>query len=234
MATSQAAARQARNAVLTLPGSHMPQLIASVEGVEIKHVYLHKDRTTLGRRPGNDIVFNNPVVSGEHCVFDLQGLADVYVEDLASTNGTYINGKMIKLRQLLHDNDIIAIGNFRIQYLAASEDSGYHETAAMKLDAHAVPGGGGTLHASFKVLSGSSAGLEVPVVKAVTTFGKPDVSLVAVSHRRYGYYVAHMAGKVQPTLNGLSIGAEAVPLAHNDVLELAGTSMQFLLKDQGH
>ncbi|MGC1173310.1 FHA domain-containing protein [Polaromonas sp.] len=211
----------------------MPQLIASVEGVEIKHVYLHKDRTTLGRRPGNDIVFNNPVVSGEHCVFDLQGLADVYVEDLASTNGTYINGKMIKSRQLLHDNDIIAIGNFRIQYLAASEDSGYHETAAMKLDAHAVPGGGGALHASFKVLSGSSAGLEVPVVKAVTTFGKPDVSLVAVSHRRYGYYVARMGGDVPPTLNGLSIGAEAVPLAHNDVLELAGTSMQFLLRDQG-
>jgi hypothetical protein len=39
---------------------------------------------------------------------------------------------------------------------------------------------------------------------------------------------------VAPTLNGLSIGAEAVPLAHNDVLELAGTSMQFLLKDEGH
>jgi hypothetical protein len=209
----------------------MPQLIASVEGVQIKHVYLHKDRTTLGRRPNNDIVFNNLVVSGEHCVFDLQGLADVYIEDLASTNGTYINGKMIKSRQLLHDNDIIAIGNFRIQYLAASEDSGYHETAAMKLDAHAVPGGGGALHASFKVLSGSSAGLEVPVVKAVTTFGKPDACLVAVSHRRYGYYVAHMTGDVRPTLNGLTVGADAVPLAHNDVLELAGTSMQFLLKD---
>ncbi|MDP3827664.1 MAG: FHA domain-containing protein, partial [Polaromonas sp.] len=152
----------------------MPQLIASVEGVEIKHVHLRKDRTTLGRRPHNDIVFNNLVVSGEHCVFELEGLADVYVEDLGSTNGTYINGKMIKSRQLLHDNDIIAIGNFRIQYLSASEDSGYHETAAMKLDDHATPGGSGTLHASFKVLSGSSAGLEVPVVKAVTTFGKPD------------------------------------------------------------
>ncbi len=82
----------------------MPQLIASVEGVEIKHVYLHKDWTTLGRRPHNDMVFNNLVVSGEHCVFELEGLADVYVEDLHSTNGTYINGKMIKSRQLLHHN----------------------------------------------------------------------------------------------------------------------------------
>ncbi len=209
----------------------MPQLIASVEGVEIKHVYLRKDRTTLGRRPQNDIVFNNPVVSGEHCVFELQGLADVYVQDLASTNGTYINGKMIKSRQLLHDNDVIAIGNFRIQYLTASEESGFHETATMKLDAHATPDVGGTLCASFKVLSGSSSGLEVRVVKAVTTFGEPGGSVVAVSHRRYGYHVAPLAGDVQPTLNGKAIGADGMPLAHNDVLELAGTSMRFLLKD---
>ena len=209
----------------------MPQLIASVEGVEIKHVYLRKDRTTLGRRPYNDIVLNNLLVSGEHCVFELHGLADVYVEDLGSTNGTYLNGHMIKSRELLHDNDAIAIGNFRIQYLAASEESGYHETAEMKLDVLAAPGASGALHASFKVLSGSSAGLEVPVVKAVTTFGQPDVSVVAVSHRRYGFYVAHMTGTVQPTLNGFPVGAEAVPLVHNDVLELAGTSMQFLLKD---
>jgi len=210
----------------------MPQLIASVEGVEIRHLYLRKDRTTLGRKPHNDIVFNNPVVSGEHCVFELHGLADVYVEDLASTNGTYLNGKMIKARQLLHDNDAIAIGNFRIQYLAASEESGYHETAEMKLDALAPSAAPGSLHASFKLLSGSSAGLEVPVVKAVTTFGQPDVSVVAVSHRRYGYYVAHLTGTIAPTLNGKPVGAEALPLVHNDVLELAGTSMQFLLKDR--
>lgn len=208
----------------------MPQLIASVEGVEIKHVYLVKDRTTLGRRAHNDIVFNNLVVSGDHCVFELVGLADVYVEDLGSTNGTYINGKMIKSRQLLRDNDLMAIGNFRVQYLSASEDSGYHATAAMKLDAHAASSGVAQ-HASFKLLSGSSAGLEVPVVKAVTTFGKPEDGLVAVSHRRHGYFVAHMAGSTVPTLNGKPVSADGIPLEHNDVLELGGTALQFLLKD---
>jgi hypothetical protein len=209
----------------------MPQLIASVEGVEIKRVYLHKDKTTLGRRSHNDIVFDNMVVSGNHCVFELQRLADVYIEDLGSTNGTYINGKMIKSRQLLHDNDIIAIGHFRIQFLSASEDSGFHETTAMKLDGHVVPGAGRALQASFKVLSGSAAGLEVPVVKAVTTFGKPDFSVVSVSRRRYGYYVAHIEGDVRPTLNGGPVNADGLPLAHNDILELAGIRMQFLLKE---
>src|SRR6185369_15510782 len=87
----------------------MPQLIASVEGVEIKHVYLQKDRTTLGRSADNDIVLDNMLVSGHHCAFELHGLADVFVEDLRSTNGTYINGKMVKQRQKLNDGEVIAI-----------------------------------------------------------------------------------------------------------------------------
>ena len=60
----------------------MPQLIVSVEGVEIKHVPLRKQRTTLGRLPDNDIVLENMVVSGHHCAFDLEGVADTAVEDL--------------------------------------------------------------------------------------------------------------------------------------------------------
>jgi hypothetical protein len=208
----------------------MPQLIASVEGVEIKHVYLQKDRTTLGRNADNDIVFDNMVVSGHHCVFELKGLADVYIEDLRSTNGTYIKGQMVK-RQRLHDGEVIAIGNFRIQYLAASErPSGFSQTHAMKLDAGGQPVR--QAHAVFQVLNGSSEGLEMPVVKAVTTFGKPGVSVVAVSHRRDGYYVAHLDGDRRPLLNGDAIGDQPVLLSAHDVLELAGTRMLFKLKDQ--
>lgn len=210
----------------------MPQLIASVEGVEIKHLYLQKDRTTLGRKPHNDIVFDNMVVSGEHCVFELRGIADVYIEDLHSTNGTYINGHMIKSRQKLRDKDTIAIGNFRIQFLTASEHeqgSVHGHTTAMPLQA--LGGSDGLLQASLKVLSGTSAGLEMPVVKAVTTFGQPGVSVVSISHRRSGYYVAHLDGDKPSTLNGKRIDSEPVPLSDHDVLELAGTAMEFLLKN---
>jgi hypothetical protein len=206
----------------------MPQLIASVEGVEIKHVYLQKDRTTLGRHADNDIVLDNMVVSGRHCAFELRGLADVFIEDLGSTNGTYINGKMVK-RQKLSDGEVVAIGNFRIQFLVESaQPSGFSETTAMKLDALGLPLG---TRGVFQVLNGSSAGLEMPVVKAVTTFGKPGVSVVAVSHRRDGYYVAHLDGSSDPTLNGNAIGARPVLLSDGDVLELASTRMVFLLKE---
>jgi hypothetical protein len=204
----------------------MPQLIASVQGVEVKHVFLHKDRTTLGRNPDNDIVLDNMVVSGRHCTFDLKGVADVYVNDLGSTNGTYVNDHMVKRPQLLHDGDVIAIGNFRIKYLQASEEpSGFGQTMQMTADQMPLP------HASFQVMSGTSAGLEVPVVKAVTTFGKPGVCVVSVSHRRTGYFVGYLAGDHPPLLNGRPIGEDPVQLSHQDVLELAGTKMQFQLQE---
>lgn len=205
----------------------MPQLIISVQGVEIKHVWLTKDRTTLGRAPDNDVVLSNPAVSGHHCVFVLKGLAEVYVEDLQSTNGTFLNNVRIQ-RQKLEDDDQLAVSGFRIRYLAASDDSGFGATAAMALgpDPQLPP----PAHASFRVLSGSSAGLEVPVVKAVTTFGKPGVSVIAVSHRQTGYFAAHLDGSAKPLLNEKPLGADPVMLANGDQLDLLGTRMQFVLQ----
>jgi FHA domain len=204
----------------------MPQLIATVQGVEVKHVYLQKDRTTLGRKPGNDIVLNTMVVSGQHCAFDLVGVADVYVEDLGSTNGTFVNNGMVRKRTLLHDGDVIAIGPYRIKYLQASEEpSAFGNTTAFSVDSQ------NPQHAIFEMISGTSAGLEMPVVKAVTTFGKPGVSVVSVAHRRGGFFVTHLAGVTSPLLNGNSLGPDAVLLSDQDVLDIAGTQMRFQLRE---
>jgi hypothetical protein len=207
----------------------MPQLIVSVEGVEIKRLHLREGRTTLGRSPENDIVLENMVVSGHHCEFEHRALAEVHIEDLGSTNGTYIDGRLVK-RQRLNDGDVAEIGNFRVQFLEDAErPSGFSpETMTMKYEEVSSPK---AIHAIFQVLNGSSAGLELPVVKAVTTFGKPGVCLVAVSHRREGFYVAFLEGANAPTLNGDAIGDNPVLLSNHDVLDLASTRMLFLLKE---
>ncbi len=203
----------------------MPQLIASVKGVEVKHVFLKKERTTLGRKAGNDIVLDTMVVSGQHCAFDLEGVADVYLEDLGSTNGTCVNDRMIKERTRLHDGDVIAIGPYRIKYLQASEEpSSFFGTQTMQLE-------GRELLAMFTVLTGSSAGLEVPIVKAVTTFGKPNVCVVSVAQRRGGYFVTHLGGTTVPELNGKPLAPEGSALSDEDVLDLAGTRMRFQLRE---
>lgn len=221
---SMAATASAR----AVPEVPMPQLIVMMHGVKFRHVRLHKDRTTLGRRPDNDIALESMAVSGAHCVFDLVGVADVFVRDLGSTNGTCVNNRFIREPTLLHDGDRLAIGPYRLQFLQACElPSGFGTTTqamALELPA-ALP------QASFQVVSGSSSGLEVPVLKAVTTFGKPGRAVVSVAHRRTGFFVAHLAGGELPLLNGQPLGPDPVLLSDRDILELAGTRMLFQLRE---
>ena len=227
----------------------MPKMIVSIDGVVIKEVQLTKDRTTLGRRPYNDIVIDNLAVSGEHAVLQLTG-NEVYLEDLNSTNGTYVNGKAVK-KQLLQNNDTVEIGKYKIKFINEAPGANFEKTMIFKpgtvpplpakaaapagaaaapaaqaaADApHAVPGG----NASIKVLSGAAAGREVPLVKVVTTIGKPGVAVAAITKRAHGFVVAHVEGSSKPTLNGAPFGAEPVTLKNGDMLELAGTQMQFL------
>jgi pSer/pThr/pTyr-binding forkhead associated (FHA) protein len=214
----------------------MPKMIVSIDGVVIKEVQLTKDRTTLGRRPYNDIVIDNLAVSGEHAVMQMSG-NEVYLEDLNSTNGTYVNGKAAK-KQLLANNDTVEIGKYKIKYVSEAANAGFEQTMVVKagaaglmqapVAAATMPGAEPAKTAAIKVMSGAAAGREVPLVKVVTTIGKPGVAVAAITKRPHGFVVAHVEGASKPTLNGSPIGAEPVTLKHMDVLELAGTQMQFV------
>jgi pSer/pThr/pTyr-binding forkhead associated (FHA) protein len=220
-------------------------MIVSIDGVVIKEVQLSKDRTTLGRRPYNDIVIDNLAVSGEHAVLQMTG-NEVYLEDLNSTNGTYVNGKAVK-KQLLQNSDTVEIGKYKIKYINEAAGPSFEKTMIIKAGstglvppppaarlvagsapAPAQPAEPGRAQAAIKVLSGAAAGREVPLVKVVTTIGKPGVAVAAITRRPHGFVVAHVEGANKPTLNGAAIGAEPVTLKHGDLLELAGTQMQFV------
>jgi pSer/pThr/pTyr-binding forkhead associated (FHA) protein len=212
----------------------MPKMIVSIDGVVIKEVQLTKDRTSLGRRPYNDIVIDNLAVSGEHAVLQMSG-NEVFVEDLNSTNGTYLNGKAVK-KQQLNNGDTVEIGKYKIKYVSEVASAGFEKTMIIKAGsvapaasaAPAAPAEGASGHAAIKVMSGAAAGREVALVKVVTTIGKPGVAVAAITKRPQGFVVAHVEGDSKPTLNGIPVGVEPVSLKSGDVLELAGTQMQFV------
>src|SRR5512134_2782894 len=116
----------------------MGKLVVSLDGVVIKEVQITKDKTTLGRRPYNDIVIDNLAVSGEHAVLQMVG-QDVFIEDLNSTNGTYINGKAVK-KQLLAHNDTVEVGKYKIKFMV-DDGTDYEKTMIMKPGA--MSGGAG-------------------------------------------------------------------------------------------
>jgi hypothetical protein len=198
----------------------MPKMIVSIDGVVIKEVQLTKDRTTLGRRPYNDIVIDNLAVSGEHAVLQMTG-NDVFIEDLNSTNGTYVNGKAVKKQQLQQwrhgrgrqVQDQVRQRGGQCRGFRENHDGQRRLAAWLRQPRFWPPAAvpvrrgcvglqcaarlrrtGSLAPASIKVLSGAAAGREVPLTKVVTTIGKPGVAVAAITKRQHGFVVHHVEG----------------------------------------
>jgi len=70
--------------------------------------------TTLGRDVNNAIVIDDPFASSEHAVLTFRGRS-WYVEDLGSTNGTYVNGRAVAAVSPLGFGDEMSIGQVRLR-----------------------------------------------------------------------------------------------------------------------
>ena len=316
----------------------MAKLILSMDGLVLKEIPLVKERTTIGRKPHNDIQIDNLAVSGEHAVI-VTILNDSFLEDLGSTNGTLVNGNAVK-KHFLQNNDIVELGKYKLKYLAepgqqpAATAADFEKTmvlrpSAMKAaqdQARAMAGGSGqpqpqpqpqaaeaarasaAQHAAasaastgtasatekekgpkekspaaspgatapmatpssaaagsaaattllppaataslppaatpaaaavpksgpilgaIQILSGGNAGKELELAKPLTTLGKPGVQVAVLTRRPQGYFLTHVEGTKQPTVNGQSIGAAPHMLKDHDVIEIAGVKMEYFVK----
>src|SRR5438093_3606359 len=128
----------------------MAKLILSMDGLVLKEIPLTKERTTIGRKPHNDIQIDNLAVSGEHAVI-VTILNDSFLEDLGSTNGTVVNGNPIK-KHFLQNNDVVELGKYKLKFVgeaapaASGEKADFEKTmvlrpSAMKAAAAAAGGG---------------------------------------------------------------------------------------------
>jgi predicted component of type VI protein secretion system len=274
----------------------MARLILSLDNQVLAEYNMTKERYTVGRLPDNDVRIDNPAVSGHHSLI-INILNDSFLEDLNSTNGTYVNGKLIKKHALQH-GDVITIGHHQLRFsdqqtteteqdefektmvipsgqqnaeqlakaekladaaVAAVDEAGAGvkldpEDAAALDDAPKTPALGEKVAeepashaethagidpasipnalplAKLQVLSGSFAGRELELTKALTTLGRPGVQVAAITRRAEGYYIVHVeSGKEgdYPLVNGQPIGAQAKKLTDNDVVQLAGVKMGF-------
>ncbi len=92
----------------------MARLILSLDNQVMAEYNMTKERYTIGRLPDNDVRIDNPAVSGHHSLI-INILNDSFLEDLNSTNGTYVNGKLIKKHALQH-GDVITIGHHQLRF----------------------------------------------------------------------------------------------------------------------
>ena len=229
-----------------MPGSLVLTLNQSVLG----DFSLEKERLLIGRKPENDIQVDNLAVSGQHAAI-ITILNDSFLEDLDSTNGTFVNGKLVKKHALKH-GDVITIGKHELKYVndeATTDDQDFektmiirpgmasHAAAAAKAEETAPPPPTGVSSqmaagemplGKIQVLSGPGAGKELELKKALITLGRPGVQVAVITRRPQGYFITHVEGK-HPLVNGDTIGAQAHALRDHDVVELAGVKMEFFV-----
>lgn len=235
----------------------MSKLILTLDGAFLGEHDLSNERTTIGRRPSNDIHIDNLAVSGEHASIMRIG-NDAFLEDLGSTNGTLVNGKQVAKHVLQH-GDVIEFGKYQLKYVlqtppqppsapppedfektmiirpssmrpvpaAPSNEASQAAPAAAPASDPAAVAASTEPVGRLQILSGPSAGKELVLTKALTTLGKPGVQVAVITKRPQGYFVTHVEGQNYPNVNGSSVGSQAFALKDHDVLELAGVKMEF-------
>jgi pSer/pThr/pTyr-binding forkhead associated (FHA) protein len=218
---------------------------------------LDKETLTIGRKSDNDIHLDNLAVSGHHAKL-LTILNDSFIEDLNSTNGTYLNGSLIK-KNALSDGDIIKIGKHELVYINTNTGSaddfektmiinpdsdGMQETegnqqidqSVGKIVAEIASADNGKANqkiAKIRLVSGANSGKELELTKVLTTLGKPGIQVAAITRRPSGYFLIHIDGgdsSERPTVNDAEISSRAQPLNNNDVIEVAGVKMTFIVE----
>jgi pSer/pThr/pTyr-binding forkhead associated (FHA) protein len=234
----------------------MAKLIVISDGQPSGEFELDKDCITIGRKSNNDIQIENKAVSGHHAQV-ITILNDSFLEDLNSTNGTFVNSRQIT-KHALRDGDMVTIGNIRIQYLnklaSASQEENFESTMVIQRDAidalthgecqdsaqlpvqedtnQEVPVEERPQCGRLQVLNGSNMGQELKLTKALTTIGRPGVSVAAITRRAQSYFIIHIEGgnaEQRPQVNGEPITTRAQPLQDHDIIEVGGIKMEFFV-----
>lgn len=195
----------------------MAKLILSMDGLVLKEIPLTKERTTIGRKPHNDIQIDNLAVSGEHAVI-VTILNDSFLEDLGSTNGTVVNGNPIK-KHFLQNNDVIELGKYKLKFVgeaapaAGAEKADFEKTmvlrpsamkaAAEQAKAMAAAGGGQAAAVAQRAAAVQAAGSTASASGAADKDAKAPAAAPAAAAPR----PAQPLGAIQ-LLSGANAGKE--------------------------
>ena len=178
------------------------RLVLSSAGTVLRELRLDRPMVSVGRRARNDVALDDLTVSAEHALIRTRGASST-LHDLDSRNGTLVNGKPVR-QCVLRDGDVIEIGAYRLTYSC-----------------------GRPAQANLHLLSGPSAGQEIALSRPINRIGDTEVAVVA--RRPEGWVLTHLEGVGVALVNGAPVGPGPQPLADGDLIELAGTMLQFRL-----
>jgi predicted component of type VI protein secretion system len=214
----------------------MAKLVLSLNSIIQREYEINQERLVIGRKPDVDIQIDSLQVSGKHALI-ITMLNDSFLEDLGSTNGSYVNGKLTN-KHALKNCDVITIGRHEITYInehATSDDDIFEKTISIKSDLTSAVVASATTSIDvgmplccLSILNGPNAGKEMDLSKALITLGKKGLQVAEIACRPEGYFLTQTEGDNVLLVNSEEIDAKEYKLKDSDLIELAGIKMQFL------
>lgn len=243
------------------------------QGKFISERQLDRERVKIGRRADCDIQLDHHAVSGEHALISTIR-NDSFLQDLGSTNGVRVNGKLVKNHHLQDGDEInIAIFNLKFQFeawimpdcswaptvtrtlnqsnngdantndetlleIGANDSAGLlrnmdsnrmFDTFVVKQDYFNDPSNENRTGV-LRLMGGAGGGKQLVLDKPALTLGKPGIQTAVIGKKSAGYFLTYVEGASYPMVNGVEVGATPYHLKDHDILELAGTRLEFYYK----
>jgi pSer/pThr/pTyr-binding forkhead associated (FHA) protein len=151
----------------------MSKLTLQYEGIVLKE-YALGTGVTIGRLPDNAVIIDNPAVSGHHARVYLEG-NQVVLEDLRSTNGTFVNGQPVTRWTLQHGDEVL-VGKHQLVFDRTAVEAPAVTTTPME-------GLGDTVYLDTKQHRALRATLETARVEAARSINARPVSSTAPAPR---------------------------------------------------
>lgn len=204
----------------------MGKLVIKFQGRQIGEVGLKLGDTRIGRKPECDIVLNDAGVSGEHAVIKTVGLKST-IQDLDSTNGTFVENKRVKQHELRH-NETIIMGEHSLLY----RDEFDLGTPAPDRRAAAAPPSQEqttvlTAFGQLLAVEGKDKGKRMPLVKDEIALDNPGGRPWRILRTSEGYVVHAAAGPSEPRINSKPVPPGGQLLESGDTIDVAGTTFRF-------
>lgn len=206
---------------------------------EKRRIQLTPGRTTIGRRSDNVVVISDRTVSGHHAVIIVED-NQVILEDLGSSNGTFIDHRKITMPYKLSDDEHIKIGMCNLIFSMKRTDSELDENkpfASSTLNVDAVNNAfkptayakKTVSNAYLEFINGWKPGItRLELDKTVNPIGRLGTGVAAISFGRNGWALSYVDG-INPLHNGNIVNKESVLLQSGDIIEVGDLKVRFMI-----
>jgi hypothetical protein len=207
----------------------MGKLFVRFQGKVVSEVDLKLGDMKIGRKATCDIVLDDPSASAEHAVIRTVGLKST-IEDLGSTNGTFVENQLVERHELKNGEMIIIGGHALIYRDAVNLDAPIFANRPASTTPSHVHDAKTKVLAPFGqllALEGKEKGKRLPLVKDLVVLDNPGRSPARISRSKHGYVLEALMGPGEPKVNDKPVPPGGQLLEKDDIIEVAGTKYQF-------